>query len=87
MKEKIKTTSFWLGFSSAIVLIVDCVAGLFGVDVSSGAIEDVLLTICSVLVVVGFVTKKTINDVSDTSKEELLLELKNVEDENQDKVD
>ena len=55
MKEKIKTTSFWLGLSSAIVLIVDCMAGLFGVDFSSGALEDVLLTICSVLVVVGFV--------------------------------
>ena len=80
MKDKIKTTSFWLSLSGALVIIADCVSKIFNLNVFSGYVKDVVIAICSVLVLLGIVTKKDVKDLSDSSKEELLYELKDAED-------
>lgn len=76
MKEKLKTTSFWLGVASSVVLIVECVAKIFNFSICAEHIENVILTICSILVMLGFITKKNVNDVGTCKKDDLLLELK-----------
>lgn len=76
MKEKLKTTSFWLGLSGACVMIADCIAELFDIKVCSGTIESIILTVASVLVMLGIVTKRGVGDKeTDSSKEELLEDL------------
>lgn len=75
MKEKIRTTSFWLGVSSACILIVDCVSDILGFEICSGTIEKIVMTIASVLVMLGIITKKNVGDSGDISSEELLKEL------------
>ena len=42
--------------------------------------KDVVIAICSVLVLLGIVTKKDVKDLTDSSKDELLYELKDTED-------
>jgi len=74
MKNKLRTTSFWLGLSSAIVLILDCISGIVGFELYSKEVETIILTICSVLVTIGIITKKNEGD-KETSKEELLEEI------------
>lgn len=74
MKNKLRTTSFWLGLSSAIVLILDCISGIVGFELYSKEVETIILTICSVLVTIGIITKKNESD-KETSKEELLEEI------------
>lgn len=80
MKKKIKTTSFWLGLSSAIVILIGTITNIFGVKISSGVIEDVIMAICSVLICLGFVNKKN-EDGEVVSKEELLDEISSKDDE------
>lgn len=80
MKKKIKTTSFWLGLSSAVVVFAGAIASIFGVRISSSVIEDVIMAICSVLICLGFVNKKS-TDGEEVSKEELLNEISSKDDE------
>lgn len=74
MKEKLKTTSFWLGLSGACVMIADCIAELFDIEVCTGTIENIILTIASVLVMLGIVTKRSTGDKETVSNKEELLE-------------
>lgn len=80
MKEKLKTTSFWLGLCGAVVLIVECVADIFNIKICSDIIENIVVTICSVLVMLGIVTKKNVGDTQVSSKEDLLQEINNAQD-------
>ena len=61
MKERLKTTSFWLGLSGAVVIIVESISSLFNVEIASSVVEGIIMTICSVLVLLGIITKKTTN--------------------------
>lgn len=82
MKNKIKTTSFWLGLSSAIVVLVGAISKLFGVNISSSIVEDIVLSICAVLICFGFVNKKT--ESGDTCPKDELLDEVLKENENED---
>lgn len=75
MKEKLKTTSFWLGLSGAVVIAIDAISQLFDLSIPSAEVESVIITICSILVMLGIVTKKNVKDNTAYSKDELLIEL------------
>lgn len=75
MKEKIKTTSFWLGVSGALVVTLDTLSGIFGVQLYSKEVETVVLTVCTILIMLGFVTKKNTGDRVEISKQDLLDEV------------
>lgn len=79
MKDKMRTTSFWLGLSSACVLIVDCVTDIFGLEICSGIVEKIVLSIASVLVMLGIITKKNVEDSDSSTSEDLLKELNEVD--------
>ncbi len=77
MKEKIKTTSFWLGVGGAIVIILKSIIELFGFNVDLGVVENIIITVCSVFVMLGIITKKSDSDQGNTSKDELIAEIEN----------
>ena len=77
MKEKIKSLSFWLGLGSAIVIIFNCLSRIFGFEIYTGDIESIILSICSILVFMGIITKKNSNTVIDSTQDELLSEIEN----------
>jgi len=85
MKEKFKTTSFWLGLSASVVIALDCLSSILNVRLYSQEIGTVILSLCSVLVIMGVVTKKTTGDKSNVDKEELLQELQGLDGEIEDK--
>ena len=75
MINKLKTTSFWLGLSGAVVLILDSLSSILNVKLYSSEVQTIIIAICSVLVMLGFVTKKNSTDKTESSKEELLDEI------------
>lgn len=75
MKDRLKTTSFWLGISGIVVIICEAISNLLNISIVSESVEGVVVAICSVLVLLGFVTKKNVSDKNDSSKEELMEEL------------
>ena len=74
-KEKIKTYSFWTGLSAAVVLLCNSIAKCFGFSIDDGLIEDIIMSICGVLVAVGFVcapkSQKTDTTNTEESKDEV----------------
>ena len=77
MKQKFKTTAFWLGLCAGLVIILDTISGVFGINLYSKEIECVIMSICSALVMMGIITKKNIDDKKDSSKDELIDEINN----------
>lgn len=66
MKKRVKTTAFWVGLASAITIMIENFAGIFGVSVRTSKIEEFILSICGVLVVMGYVVKDKTNVNNDS---------------------
>ena len=79
--RKMKTYSFWVSFSGALIILVNALGRAFGFKVENQVIEDCIMSIAGILVVLGVVTmgdKKIKND--DKSGDDVL-------DENEEKSD
>ena len=76
--ERMKSYSFWISFSGALVLLINCIGKIFNFQIDNKIVEDVVMSIAGLLVVLGFITKETKN--SATSNENENLENKNLED-------
>ena len=64
--NKFKTYAFWVALSSAVVILVQSLGKLLGVEIESVIIENVIMSICGILVVLGIVTKNSAPQVSET---------------------
>ena len=84
MKEKLKTTSFWLSVGSSVIIVLSCIADLFGFSICAQNVEQVIVSICSVLVVLGIVTKKNTADTNTVQKDELIAEIENFKNDKKD---
>ena len=82
MKNKIKTTSFWLGIGSSIVIIFSCLSDLFGFNIATSTIESIIVSICSVFVMLGIITKRTESDSDGVSKDILIADIESFKDDN-----
>lgn len=72
MKKNFKTTSFWLALSGATVIILETLSKIIGLNLYSKEVESIILTVCSLLIMLGYVTKKNVSDEKESSKEDLL---------------
>lgn len=72
--NKVKTYAFWLALSSAVVILIQSFGKLFGFEIESSIIENVIMSICGVLVVLGIVTKKSddVEESADKNSKEVL---------------
>ncbi len=59
LKNRVKTYAFWVALSSAVVVLVQSLGKLFGFEIESSTIENVIMSICGVLIVLGIVTNST----------------------------
>ena len=72
MKKKIKTTSFWLTLSGAVVMLLDTISNIIGLDLYSQKVEGIILAVCTFLVMTGVITKKDVSDTEPKTTDELL---------------
>ena len=81
VKEKIKTYSFWTGLSAAVVLLCNSIAKCFGFSIDDSLVEDIIMSICGLLVAVGFVCAPKSQKTDTTNTEEIKDELTEALDE------
>ena len=67
--NKASTYAFWVGLASAIVVLTKAIGDIFGFAVDETMITELIMSICGVLVVLGFVTKE---DAGVTNEENLI---------------
>lgn len=80
MLQKIKTKKFWISFAGVLVLMLQ----LFGVKVDAPYVNEIVDSICAVLILVGLMdgtAKNEQNENSDTCSEN---EQNDEENENSD---
>lgn len=68
--NKFRTYAFWIALSSAVVILVQSLGKLFGFEVESDTIENVIMSICGVLVVLGIITKTGTSEDACVKKED-----------------
>ena len=68
-KVRFKNKAFWLGFIPAVLILIQTICALFGVDIQIAGIEDKLINIVEalfvVLAILGVVVDPTTAGVSD----------------------
>jgi len=70
MKEKMKSYSFWMSVTGAVVLLLNNLGKIFGFAVSSEQVVSVVDGICGILVIFGILTmpkkgERTISSLAD----------------------
>lgn len=55
--SKFKKYSFWVAFTGVVVIFIKNIAQIFGLVIDTGIIENVIMSLCGVLIVLGLVIK------------------------------
>lgn len=74
--NKLKTTGFWISLTGAVILVLQVIGGAFGFKINSELINNLVSSICGVLVIVGVLIpskqeNNKINFPTDSSDENL----------------
>ena len=71
-KIRIKNRNFWITLIPAVLLLVQTVAEVFGIDLDLGALGDKLISVVNaafvVLAILGIVTDPTTSGISDSEQ-------------------
>lgn len=71
-KVRIKNKMFWLALIPAILILVQTVCALFGIDIDISGVStkllDIVNAVFAVLVILGIVTDPTTKGVSDSER-------------------
>lgn len=54
--KKIKSYSFWVSFSAALIMLLNALGKAFGFEIENQIVEDCVMSIAGILVVFGIVT-------------------------------
>lgn len=84
LKDKIKSYSFWVSLTSAVILILKVLGTRFGFTVDEGMISDIFTALCSVLVLLGIIVVPN-NTSSSTVQDKLCEENENTVENIQNK--
>ena len=69
--ERMKSYSFWVSFSGALIIFLNCLGNIFHFQIQNEVVEDVIMSIAGLLVVLGFVTKETGDDNEENADDEM----------------
>ena len=72
MKDKLKSYSFWISVSAAVVLVVNNIGKHFGFYLDNEIVAEIVDSVCGVLILFGVITmtkddKKSGEEQQDTS--------------------
>lgn len=70
MKKRIKTYSFWVSLSGAIIVLVQAIGRAVGFIANADLINNIVMGIAGVLVVFGIVSSPTEAELNETEEEE-----------------
>ena len=77
LKAKLKSRSFWVALSGALVMLASTIGDAFGIFVNTEAVRNLVMSVCEVLIILGFVSSKSettqnkqTNNIDETEKTE-----------------
>ena len=70
LKDRIKSYSFWTTLSAAVILFVQAFGRCFGFTISSRLVDDIIMSICGILVVLGVVIPPKEKEAGEEEKQD-----------------
>lgn len=80
--NRFKSYTFWVSLSSAVIILAQSVASLFGFTFETSLIENSIMAVCGVLVVLGIVKKPKLTSLEAIEKENDCVKTEDVIHEN-----
>ena len=68
--KKFRNYSFWVSLTSAVLILIQSISKIFGFEVENDLIENLIMSICGVLVVFGIVVAP--NKTENTQNEQVI---------------
>ena len=65
---RIKNKAFWVAFIPAVLLLIQVIASVFGIQIDLGDLGNKLLEVVSILVILGVVTDPTTAGITDSTQ-------------------
>lgn len=59
LKKRIKKYSFWTGLAASLVVLMNVISKAFGFSIDNKLVEDIVMSICGVLMALGIVCRPT----------------------------
>ncbi len=84
--KKYSNYAFWVGLASAVVIFLEDIERLIGIDINTSLIESLILSFCGILVVLGIVVKDK-NDIDTMSEDKSDTEVDSVDSTEQNVED
>lgn len=66
IKEKMKSYSFWMSLTSAVILVIKLIGQKYGFVIDDGFISDLVTSLCGVFVILGIIVLPTNKNSSET---------------------
>ena len=63
LKKRIKKYSFWTGLAASLVVLMNVISKAFGFSIDNKLVEDIIMSICGVLMALGIVCRPTQKDL------------------------
>ncbi len=63
LKKRIKKYSFWTGLTASLVVLMNVISKAFGFSIDNKLVEDIVMSICGVLMALGIVCRPTQKDL------------------------
>lgn len=64
IKEKMKSYSFWMSLTSAVILVIKLIGQKYGFVIDDGFISDLVTSLCGVFVILGIIVLPTNKNTS-----------------------
>lgn len=77
IKEKMKSYSFWVSLTSAVVLVVKLIGQKYGLVIDDGFISDLVTSLCGILVILGIIVLPAKKDNKEEKTKTNLTKLEN----------
>ena len=63
LKKRIKKYSFWTGLAASLVVLMNVISKALGFSIDNKRVEDIIMSICGVLMALGIVCRPTQKDL------------------------
>lgn len=85
--KKFKSYSFWVALASAVVVLLNALGRAFGFSIQNKVVEDVILSLASLLVVLGIVNMDTNKTTKNANEQEVSDDEQNAQEKTQDQAE
>ena len=75
LKDRVKTYSFWVSLTSAVILIIKLIGQKYGFAIDEIFISDLITTLCGLLVILGIIVIPKVDIKNDTTSQTDKIEL------------